>query len=138
MSGCYRLQVLTQQGLKLDRQVETLRCPGVAGQFGVRPGHAPMIAELTIGELRLRCVGGEEHIMACSGGILEVSREGVVILADAVEEAEEIDVERARQAAERARERVRLRRDPTVDARRAEVALARALNRLKVARKKGL
>ena len=99
----------------------------------MRPGHAPLIAELTIGQIRMRCPGGEEHVMACTGGIAEVSADGGVVLADAVEDAGEIDVARARQAAERARERVRGRRDPAVDARRAEIALSRALNRLKVA-----
>lgn len=132
MAATFRLQIVTQEGVKLDRQVESLRAPGSEGYFGVRRGHAPMIAELAIGRLVVREPGKDPQVYACSGGICEISEKGVVILADAVESGAEIDVERARQALERARERLQ-RRYPDVDVSRAQVALARAINRLKTA-----
>ncbi len=133
MARTYRLQVVTQQGVKYDGQVHSLRAPGAEGSFGVRPGHAPLVAQLTIGLLLVREPDQPEKVYACSGGILEVTPEGVVILADAVERSSEIDVARAEQAQQRARERLRHRGDREIDPSRAEIALARAVNRLKTA-----
>lgn len=135
MPATYRLEIVTQHGVSFDGHVESLRAPGAEGSFGVRPGHAPMIAELTIGAILVRDAARAERVFACSGGILEVSPTGVVVLADAIEESAEIDVERARQAEERARDRLRQRSSPDIDTLRAEIALARALNRLRTARR---
>jgi F-type H+-transporting ATPase subunit epsilon len=136
MAATFRLQVVTQEGVKIDQQVESLQAPGVEGYFGVRRGHAPMVAELGIGRLVVREPGKAPQVYACSGGICEITDKGVIILADAVESGAEIDVERARAAEQRARERLQ-RRYPDIDAARAQVALARAINRLKVAQRRG-
>lgn len=135
MLGVYRLQIVTQDGIRYDGPVESVRAPGVLGSFGVRAGHAPMVAELGVGLLLVREATGAERAFACSGGILEVSRAGVVVLGDAVEEQCDINVERARASEQRARTRLQDARTAEVDIERAEVALARALNRLKVARR---
>lgn len=132
MATTFRLQIVTQEGVKLDQQVEALRAPGVEGYFGVRRGHAPMIAELGIGRLIVREPGKQAVLYACSGGICEINDHSVVILADTVEAGSEIDVERATEAEKRARERLK-GRYPDIDTHRAQVALARALNRLKAA-----
>ncbi|MCX7597813.1 MAG: ATP synthase F1 subunit epsilon, partial [Armatimonadetes bacterium] len=113
------------------------RAPGTEGSFGVLARHAPMVAELGVGELCVRLADGvQECLMACSGGLLEVKADGqVVVLAQAVELAEEIDVARAEAAAERARQRLAAAgHAPSLDVDRARAALARALNRLRVAR----
>ena len=135
MPGTFRLQIITQQGVRYDGQVESMRGCSVDGYFGVRPRHAPMVAELVPGVLDYREPGPTTRFLACSGGILEVSGQGVVVLADAIEAAGEIDVERAHQAAARAQDRLQRRTDPNVDLRRAEVALQKALNRLRAAHK---
>ena len=135
MPGAFRLQIITQQGVKFDREVEALRAPAFDGYLGVRPGHAPMIAELVIGQVTVREAQHAEEDFACVGGILEVSPAGAVILADAVEAGSAIDLERARQAEERARSRLKERRSPDIDADRADIALAKALNRIKTASK---
>lgn len=132
MATTFRLQIVTQEGVKLDQQVESLRAPGVEGYFGVRRGHAPMITELGIGRLIVREPGKQPVVYACSGGICEINDHTVVILADAVEAGPEINVQRAAEAEKRARERLQ-RRYPDIDTHRAQVALARALNRLKAA-----
>lgn len=134
MAGTFHLQIVTQAGVKLDDRVESLRASGVEGWFGVRPGHAPMIAELAIGEVFTRKPHEAEREFCCGGGILEVTYDGVIILADSIEESCDIDLERARAAEERARQRLRSPQ-PDVDIHRAQVALARAINRLKVAGK---
>lgn len=135
MPRSYNLQIVTQEGSRFDADVESLRVPAADGYLGVRAGHAPMIAELTVGRITISEAASADHILACSGGILEVSPAGAVILADAVEESFDIDEERARQAEARARERLRRRKTSDIDASRAEAALVRAVNRIKAADK---
>jgi F-type H+-transporting ATPase subunit epsilon len=135
MARTFHLQVVTQEGVKADCEALSLQAPGALGYFGVRPDHADMIAELAIGTLEVKLADGSRRVMACTGGIAEIKDNHVVILGDTIEDAEEIDVERAHQSEQRARERLRLRREPDVDARRAEIALARATNRLRTHRK---
>ncbi len=96
--------------------------------------HAPLVAQLGSGVLSVTGEGGEADYFAVHSGFLEVEREGVTILADTAEAAAEIDVERARAAERRARERIRSHR-PEVDVARAEAALRRALARLRTVEK---
>ncbi len=126
----FQLTVLTPSRTFLDESVVSLIAPGSEGYLGVLAHHAPLITALVPGKLTVR-TGGETQIFALSGGFLEVSENRAVILADALETPDEIDVERARRAAQRATERLR---DPGKwDVERCEVALKRALNRAKVA-----
>jgi F-type H+-transporting ATPase subunit epsilon len=138
MARSLPLRIATPEQLLLEEQVLGLRASAVEGQLGVLAGHAPMIAELTIGELVVRPQSGEPRHFATTGGVLRVERDGATVLADAAEEAERIDVERARAALERAQQRLRgPRATPGMDLLRAELALARALNRLRVATRLG-
>ncbi len=130
----FRLQIGTPEEFLLDEQVTSLRAPAVEGQLGVLVRHAPMIAELTIGELLVTDHSGAVRHIATTGGVLRVERDGVVVLADAAEEADKIDIARAQAALERAQARLRPgRRTEGIDLIRAEMALVRALNRLRVA-----
>ncbi|MCE5218260.1 ATP synthase F1 subunit epsilon [bacterium] len=132
-AATFQLQIVTQEGVVLQCPVESLRAPGADGYFGVKRGHAPLVAELTVGTLLVREPSKKvARCFACSGGICEVMPSQVVILADAVEENHKIDVSRAQAAETRARDRLNSR-TPDTDLRRAEIALRRALNRLKVA-----
>ena len=101
--------------------------------MGILANHVPLMAELTVGEMRIRDARGAEERLAISGGFMEVASNTVRILADTAEKSEEIDIHRAEQAVTRARERLAAA-DETVDTVRAETALKRALNRLRVAR----
>lgn len=137
MARPFHLTVLKQDGKVFEGDVLHVRVPGVNGSLGVLARHAPMVAELGIGELRVRPAGdGGELVMACAGGVIEVKADGqVVVLASAAEMADDIDVPRAEAAAERARGRLQAApTDPSLDVERARAALARALNRLRVAR----
>ena len=108
--------------------------PGIEGELGILPHHAPLLTALQPGELRIK-KDGEEESMAVTGGFLEVRRDRVIILADAAERVEEIDIERAEAARRRAEERLRTRGEG-VDVAGAEAAMKRALMRLKVARRR--
>jgi len=132
MAKQLQIEVVTHDGITFQGEADGLVAPGVQGYFGMLPHHAPLIAELGIGDLRLRHGNLWTHF-AVTGGILHIRDGQVVIMADAAEPAQEIDVARAREAAARARERLARRREADVDTRRAEVALTRAMNRLRVA-----
>ena len=113
-------------------EAQGLRAPGVQGSFEVLFNHAPMIAAIGIGPLYVTLPSGERITFATSGGFLEVLSNIVTILAETVEPASGIDIDRARAAEERARQRLLDAGDP-VDRQRAEQALERARNRVRVA-----
>lgn len=112
-------------------EVQRVRAPGVEGSFSVLRDHAPMIAAIEIGPIILTTPDGDTITMATSGGFVEVLNNVVTVLAETVEPASEIDVDRARAAEERARQR--LAESTGADRERAERALVRARNRLRVA-----
>jgi F-type H+-transporting ATPase subunit epsilon len=101
------------------------------GQIGILPRHAPLLTLLAPGELRVRS-RGNDSVLAVSGGFLEVADDRVVVLADAAERAEEIDVARAEEARRRAADRL-ASHAPDLDFERARAALLRAIARLRVA-----
>lgn len=125
-----RLEVVTAERVVFSDDVDMVIAPGVEGQLGILPHHAPLMTMLTPGELLVR-KGGEEFYLAISGGFLEVRPDRVIILADAAERAEEIDIARAEAAKKRAEERLK-HPTPEIDLARAEAALRRSLARLKV------
>jgi F-type H+-transporting ATPase subunit epsilon len=128
----FKLRVLTPMGETLSTDVVSLRVNAWDGQLGVLAGHAPMVARLRIGAVVITEPDGEKRWVATVGGLLRVKQDEVVLMVEAAEEAEEIDVERAERALERAQHRLETRQEET-DLTRAELALARATNRLKVA-----
>ena len=129
-----RLDIVTAERVVYSGEVDTVIAPGVEGQLGILPHHAPLMTLLQGGELIAR-KGGEEQSMAISGGFLEVRPDHVIVLADQAERAEEIDIARAEAAKQRAQERLR-GRGAGIDATRAEASLRRALIRLDVAGKR--
>ena len=136
MPPVYQLTILAPDHTVFEGRVASLVAPGSEGYFGVLARHAPMVAGLGPGEFAVVDDGGQRRFFAVSGGYLEVDWEGVTALVDAAESADEIDVVRARAAEERAERRLHSR-ERDVDTARAETALRRALNRLRVAEKRG-
>jgi F-type H+-transporting ATPase subunit epsilon len=130
----FMLDIVTAERVVYSQEVEAVVAPGIEGQLGILPHHAPLMTLLQAGELVAR-KGGEEEIMAISGGFLEVRPDRVIVLADQAERAEEIDVTRAEAARKRAEERLRDRKMAGLDETRAEAALQRAVTRLSVAEK---
>jgi F-type H+-transporting ATPase subunit epsilon len=128
------LQIVTPDRMIVHQQVDEVQVPGVNGYFGVWPGHAPLLAALTVGELWYR-KGQQKTLLAIAYGFAEVLPDRVSILARLAERAEEVDVERAEAARKRASER--LDRKSDVDYERARVALTKALTRLQVASRMG-
>lgn len=129
-----KLEIITAERVVYSDQVDVVIAPGIEGQLGILPHHAPLMTMLQPGELILK-KDGEEECVAITGGFLEVRPDKVIILADAAEKTEEIDIARAEAARCRAIEEMK-KPSSQVDLSLAEVALKRALVRLKVAEKR--
>jgi len=129
-----RLEIVTAEGTVFADDVNEVVAWGMEGQLGILPHHAPLMTMLQPGDLLIR-KDNEEHYLAISGGFLEVRPDKVIVLADACERAEEIDVERA-EAARRRAEEILKTRPPEVDTAAAEAALRRSLARIKAAEKR--
>ena len=128
-----RLEIVTAERQTFAGEVNAVIAPGIEGQLGILPHHAPLMTMLQSGELIVK-KDDEELYLAITGGFLEVRPDKVIILADACERCEEIDIERAESAMKRAKERLKLH-SPEIDHARAEAALRRSLIRLKIAEK---
>ncbi|TAJ88916.1 F0F1 ATP synthase subunit epsilon [bacterium] len=132
MAEKIRLRLVTPRRLLLDEEVDEVTGPGTLGEFGVLPKHISFLTLLEVGEMSYK-QGGERHHLAISGGYAEVLDDVMTVLASAAEYADEIDVERARNARERAEKKIaELNREEREFA-AAEAALHRALIRLQVA-----
>ncbi len=101
MASTIQLELVTPERLLVSEEVDEVIAPGYEGEFGVLPEHTFYLAILSIGILRYR-KGSETKKVAVGGGFAEVFPDRMVVLADVAEKAEEIDVERARRAHERA------------------------------------
>ena len=126
----FSIEIVTPTRVITEENVFYLRCPGVDGSFGVMAGHTEAIIALSIGEVKVE-VGNKEKWIATSGGFVDVSSEKVLLLLETAEQSFEINVERAKAAMKRAKDRIK--GEDKVDVFRAEAALIRAINRLKVA-----
>jgi F-type H+-transporting ATPase subunit epsilon len=129
----FRLELVTAERMVYSDDVDMVIAWGLEGQLGILPHHAPLMTMLQPGELIIK-KDNEETYMAMSGGFLEVRPDKVIILADACERAEEIDLARAEEAKRRAGE-IMEAPSPETDSAAAEAALRRSLVRLKVAEK---
>ena len=126
-----RLDIVTPDKVVLNAEVDYVGASGVDGQFGLMPQHAPLLSALTVGDLYYR-QGNETHWVFVSGGFAQISDNKVTILAESAELAADINVERAKEAKERAEKRL-ADPQPDTDIARAELALHRAVARIRVA-----
>jgi F-type H+-transporting ATPase subunit epsilon len=126
-----KLDIVTPEEAVFSDEIDMLVAPGIEGELGILPHHAPLMTVLGIGELVIR-KDGDEQYMAIGGGYLEVQSDRVIVLADVAERAEDIDIARAEAAKERA-QRTMQERPSGMDSAQAEAALKRSLVRLKVA-----
>jgi F-type H+-transporting ATPase subunit epsilon len=134
MADTIKVDVVTAERVVYSEDVDIVVAPGVAGELGILPHHAPLMTMLEPGELRLK-QGFEEILIAISGGFLEVQPDKVIVLAESAERDIEIDMARAEEAMRRAKERL-ARRVPGVDVDAAEAALRRSIARVKVGEKR--
>ena len=133
MPVTFQLEIVTPEKKVVDTAATEAQIPGKNGYLGVLPGHAPLITELSVGEVTFHAgANNEEQRLAVAWGFAEVLPDKVTILAETAERPSEIDVERARKAKERAEQRL-ASGDTNVDVERSLDALHKAETRLEVA-----
>jgi F-type H+-transporting ATPase subunit epsilon len=130
-----RCDVVSVERIVFSDDVDMVLAPGIEGELGILPHHAPLMTALVPGEIVIRKTGQEDVLMAVGGGFMEVRPDRVTILADSAERAEEIDVARA-EAARQSAHQLLSRRPSGADIVQAEHALRRSQIRLKVARRR--
>lgn len=119
-------------------EIKSITLPGTLGGFQILKNHAPIISTLEIGVVKIVLADNSIQNYATGGGTVEVSDNKILLLADSIERSDEIEVDRAKTAMERARKRLDKKgEDKSIDAVRAEAALARAMNRIKIVEKFG-
>ena len=134
MSELY-LEIITPSKIGFKGNVTSVTVPGTKGNFQVLVNHAPIISSLEIGEIKIEEQGNKTVHFATSGGTIEVSNNNIIILAESFERADQIDAKRAEEAKKRAKERLERRTQAEIDDFRAEMALKRSINRLKISNK---
>lgn len=127
----FHYQIITPKGLFYEGEADIINLPLTKGLTGILPHHFPLVSMIEIGKMTIR-YQKETKVCAISGGVINVQKEIVMILATAIEFKENIDLNRAQEAEKRARERLESK-TPNIDIKRAEIALQRALNRIKIA-----
>ena len=129
-TGTIDFTLVTPERSLVHEQVEELQIPGAEGYLGILRGHAPLFSELKVGELGYR-IGDRWFWLSVAWGFVEVLPDQVRVLAETAERAQEIDLERANRAKQRAEERI-AKGGGDIDYKRALVALERALIRIQV------
>ena len=127
----FRIHILASDNAFYEGPCESLVVPTIRGQYGILAGHSNMISAVAPGKLTFRIPGEEEQVVAVSAGIVKVEHNEVLVLVDTAERPEEIDENRARRAAEEAKEQM-LQKRSIQEYKSAQAHLARALNRLRV------
>jgi F-type H+-transporting ATPase subunit epsilon len=132
MAGNIRLEVVTPQKEVVKEEAQIVMAPGVLGEFGVLIGHTPFMTALNVGTIRYNDAQGQEHSVFVSGGFAEALPDKVTVLAESAEKSQDIDIDRAKAAMERAQKRL-ADKAADIDYLRAEMALKRALHRIQLA-----
>lgn len=130
------LEIITPSKLVYSGVIKSITVPGTMGSFQVLVNHAPILATFEVGEIKIVYPNNDVVFYSTAGGTIEVNNNKVEVLADSLERSQDIDIERAQRAKERATERLSQRTSQDTDFIRAELALKRAVNRLYIAEKR--
>lgn len=129
----FSLQIVTPRGIYFDKEVDSLTIKLSSGYRTILKGHTPLIGSLAYAPMHLVKDGKTEEF-ALHGGAINITKEKVSVVCNAIERKSEIDLARAKKAKERAEKRLQ-EKDVNVDVKRAELALKRALIRVELASK---
>ena len=125
------LEIVTPERQAYSDEVDAVFCPGIEGELGVLPHHAPLLSTLGIGELRIR-KGAREEYFAIAGGFVQVRPDKVVVMAELADLSSEIDLEAAEEARNEAQRAIQQGFEEPADLARARAAMERALLRIRV------
>lgn len=135
MNKNFQLDIVTPARTVYSGEVQSFTAPGVVGSFQVLFNHAPLLSSVGVGEVKITETNGTKLHFATGGGFVEVKSNTVILLAESAEQACDIDISRAQKSKVRAQERLALK-SKEIDSVRAQAALARSINRLKIAASK--
>lgn len=130
-----KLDIVTPSKSVFNGEIKSITVPGSKGSFQVLKNHAPLVSTIDIGHLSVETPDNKTIHYATGGGTIEVLDNKILILADSIEQVEDIDLARAKSAKERAEERMAKRNSEEINSIRAEMALERAVNRIKLKEK---
>ncbi|WP_438315028.1 F0F1 ATP synthase subunit epsilon [Sporosarcina sp. FA9] len=125
-----KINIVTPDGPVVESEADMIIAVTETGEMGILPGHIATVAPLQIGALRIN-KGDSTEVVAVHGGFIEVRPDVVTVLAQSAETASTIDIARAKLAASRAEEDLKVKKDDA-DFRLIELDLKRALNRISV------
>jgi F-type H+-transporting ATPase subunit epsilon len=131
MASFFNLEIVTPDKSFFSGEVEMAIIRTSEGDVGLLKAHEPLVAPVSVGSLRIKGTDGKFTEAACAGGFMTVTEDGVMVLTDAAEWAHDIDVNRAKEALERAQDRI-AKNAKEVDEARAKASLARAMNRVRI------
>lgn len=130
----FKLKIITPDKTFFNNDAVQMVVRTTEGDIGILANHTSYVANLPSGPIRIKQENGEFKTAAVSSGLIKISKDGVSILATAVEWADEIDIERAKQAEDDARKRL-INKLSQKEFEEADLRLKRALNRLSIANK---
>ena len=134
MAENIRLEVVTPEKSVVSEDAQIVMAPGSLGEFGVLVGHTPFLTTLKTGALKYKDQSGRERFVFVSSGFAEALPDRVTVLAESAERRKDIDIQRAKDAAERAEKRLQAQaREADIDFSRAKAALMRAISRIQLA-----
>lgn len=134
-AGTISLEIVTPEKSVVSDEAQIVMAPGSEGEFGVLANHTPFLTTLKIGTVRYTDAGGAERYVYVSGGYAEALPDKVTIIAEEAERRRDIDVERAKDALERAQQRLDAAKD-AMEYARAKAALERELHKLRTAERR--
>ena len=135
-----QLEIVSPDRVVYAADIDMLIARSTGGEIGILPKHIPLVTGLQPHAMKIHVDGGTEQLFAVAGGFMEVTPEKITVLATAAEEPDEIDINRAQRAYDRAQERLQLLRespdtqDGIIDEQRVILALKRAEARLQTAK----
>jgi F-type H+-transporting ATPase subunit epsilon len=132
MAENIRLEVVTPEKQVVNELAQIVMAPGSMGEFGVLSGHTPFMTSLNTGAIQYRDENGKDQYVFVSGGFAEALPDKVTVLAESAEKMDDIDLDRARSAQQRAEQRLADRSTEDIDFIRAQAALERSLVRLRL------
>jgi F-type H+-transporting ATPase subunit epsilon len=134
MAENIRLEVVTPEKSVVSENAQIVMAPGTLGEFGVLSGHTPFLTTLKTGALKYKDESGRERFIFISSGFAEALPDRVTVLAESAERRKDIDIQRAKAAAERAEKRLQAQsKEEEIDFQRAKAALLRAISRIQLA-----
>ena len=129
----FSVEIVTPIKVLNQESVKYIRCPGIDGSFGIMKNHREGVFALDIGEIKIETIRNTEWF-STSGGFVEVTSEKVELLLESIEKSNEIDIKRATESLERAKNRKKNSQEK-VDGVRLDASLSRAMNRLRVSKR---